>query len=51
MKVGDRKVVDIDAFVVATRLLEIGQPAPVEVLRDGKPVTVTITPDAGKPTA
>lgn len=51
VKVGDRKVVDIDAFVVATRLLEIGQPAPVEVLRDGKPVTVTITPDAGKPTA
>ncbi|MCP9270873.1 S1C family serine protease [Mycolicibacterium arenosum] len=51
VKVGDRTVADIDGFAVAARLLDIGKPAPVEVLRDGKPVTLTITPDAGKPTA
>ena len=51
LKMGDRPVTDIDGFAVAARLLEIGRPAPVEVLRDGKPTTLTITPDAGKPTA
>lgn len=51
VKVGDRPVTDIDAFAVAARLLEIGEPAPVEVLRNGEQMTLTITPDAGKPTA
>jgi S1-C subfamily serine protease len=51
VKIGDRPVTDIDGFAVAARLLEIGRPAPVEVLRKGQSMTLTITPDAGKPTA
>ncbi|MGV0717447.1 trypsin-like peptidase domain-containing protein [Mycolicibacterium sp. XJ662] len=44
VKVGDRKVADADEFVVAVRQLQVDQPAPIEVLRDGRPVTLTITP-------
>ena len=44
VKVGDRKVADADEFVVAVRQLKVDQPAPIEVLRDGRPVTLTITP-------
>ncbi len=45
VKVGDRKVADADEFIVAVRQLQIGQPAPIEVLRDGRPVTLTVTPN------
>ena len=45
VKVGDRPVADTDAFVVAVRQLKVGQGATVEVMRDGRPVTLTITPD------
>jgi S1-C subfamily serine protease len=45
VKVGNRKVADADEFVVAVRLLTIGQDAPVEVLRDGRHVTLTVKPD------
>ena len=45
VKVGDRKVSDADELAVAIRQLEVGQPAQVEVLRDGRPVTLTVTPD------
>ena len=45
VKVGDRKVADADEFIVAVRQLAIGQPAPIEVLRDGRPVTLTVTPN------
>lgn len=44
VKVGDRKVSDADEFVVAVRLLKIGQEAPIEVMREGRPVTLMITP-------
>ncbi|GJF15700.1 trypsin [Mycolicibacterium cyprinidarum] len=44
VKVGDREVADADEFVVAVRLLKIGEPAPIEVVRDGRHVTLTVTP-------
>jgi S1-C subfamily serine protease len=44
IKVGNRGVADADEFVVAVRQLTIGQPAPVEVVRDGRHVTLTVTP-------
>jgi len=46
IKVGDRKVADADEFVVAVRQLKIGEPAPIEVMREGRPVTLTVTPVA-----
>ncbi|MEO3761245.1 trypsin-like peptidase domain-containing protein [Mycobacterium sp. B14F4] len=45
VKVGDRTVADADEFVVAVRQLKVGEPAPIEVMRDGRPVTLTITPN------
>jgi S1-C subfamily serine protease len=45
VKVGNRKVADADEFVVAVRQLTIGQDAPVEVVRDGRNVTLTVKPD------
>jgi serine protease Do len=44
IKVGNRGVADADEFVVAVRQLTIGQPAPIEVVRDGRHVTLTVTP-------
>ncbi len=44
VKVGDRKVADADEMVVAVRQLKIGQEAPIEVLRDGRPMTFMVTP-------
>jgi S1-C subfamily serine protease len=46
VKVGSRKVADSDEFVVAVRQLAIGQDAPIEVVRDGRHVTLTVKPDA-----
>lgn len=46
VKIGDRTVADADEFVVAVRQLAIGTPAQVEVVRDGRPVTLTVTPTA-----
>jgi S1-C subfamily serine protease len=43
VKVGNRTVADADEFVVAVRQLPIGQPAPIEVVRDGRHVTLTVT--------
>ena len=45
VKIGTRKVADSDEFVVAVRQLTIGQDAPVEVVRDGRHVTLTVKPD------
>jgi S1-C subfamily serine protease len=45
VKVGNRKVADADEFVVAVRQLTVGQDAPVEVVRDGRHVTLTVKPD------
>ncbi len=44
VKVGNRTVADADEFVVAVRQLTVGQPAPIEVVRDGRHVTLTVTP-------
>jgi len=46
VKVGGRAVADADEFVVAVRQLTIGQEAPIEVVRDGRHVTLTVTPGA-----
>ena len=48
VKVGNREVADADEFVVAVRQLTIGQPAPIEVVRDGRHVTLTVNPGAGR---
>ena len=44
VKVGDRTVADADEFVVAVRQLKIGQDAPIEVVRDGRHVMLTVNP-------
>lgn len=44
VKVGDRTVADADEFVVAVRALAIGKDAPLEVMRDGRKVTLTVNP-------
>jgi S1-C subfamily serine protease len=44
VKIGDRAVADADEAVVAVRQLTIGQEAPVEVVRDGRHVTLTVIP-------
>jgi S1-C subfamily serine protease len=44
VKVGNRSVADADEFVVAVRQLAIGQDAPVEVVREGRHVTLTVKP-------
>jgi S1-C subfamily serine protease len=44
VRVGTRKVADADEFVVAVRQLTIGKDAPVEVVRDGRHVTLTVSP-------
>jgi S1-C subfamily serine protease len=46
VKIGNRKVADSDELVVAVRQLAIGQDAPVEVVRDGRHVTLTVKPDS-----
>ena len=46
VKVGDRTVADSDEMTVAVRQLQIGQPAPIEVVRDGRHVTLTVTPSS-----
>ena len=48
VKLGGRQVNSLDELTVAVRQLTIGRDAPIEVLRDGKPVTLTIKPDAKK---
>ena len=49
VKVGNRKVADADEFVVAVRQLQIGQPAPIEVVREGRHVILTVVPAADVP--
>lgn len=44
IKVGNRKVADADEFVVAVRQLKVGQDAPIEVMREGRKVTVMVNP-------
>jgi S1-C subfamily serine protease len=44
VKVGDRTVADGDEMVVAVRQLKIGQDAPVEVVRDGHRIVLTVNP-------
>jgi S1-C subfamily serine protease len=49
LKLGNRDVGDLDAFIVAVRQLPVGQPTEIQVLRGGKPVTLTVSPQAGEP--
>ena len=49
VKVGNRKVADADEFVVAVRQLPIGQDSPIEVMREGRKVTVMVNPTPDKP--
>ncbi len=51
VKVGDRNVADADEMVVAVRQLKIGQDAPIQVIRDGRPVTLTVNPGSDNPAA
>jgi S1-C subfamily serine protease len=44
VKVGSRKVADADEFAVAVRQLAVGKEAPIEVVRDGRHITLTVTP-------
>ena len=44
VKVGNRTVADADEFVVAVRQLKIGQDQPIEVMRDGRKVTLMVNP-------
>ncbi len=46
VKVGDRTVNDLDELTVAVRQLKVGQDAPIDVIRDGKRITLTVRPDA-----
>jgi S1-C subfamily serine protease len=48
VRVGDRKVTDVDDFTVAIRQLKIGEDAPIEVIRDGRHVVLTVRPEADK---
>jgi S1-C subfamily serine protease len=48
IKVGDRTVNNLDELTVAVRQLTIGQDAPIDVLRDGKRITLTVKPDTRK---
>ena len=50
VKIGDRTVADADEFVVAVRQLKIGQDAPIEVVRDGRHVTLTVNPGSDNST-
>ena len=43
VKVGDRDVTDADELVVAVQSQEIGAAVPVTLIRDGRPVEVTVT--------
>jgi S1-C subfamily serine protease len=44
VKVGNRTVADADEFVVAVRQLKIGQDQPIDVMRDGRKVTLMVNP-------
>jgi S1-C subfamily serine protease len=44
VKVGNRPVADANEFVVAVRQLTINQPAPIQVVRGGRHVTLTVVP-------
>ena len=48
VKVGDRVVADADEFVVAVRQLQIGKDQPIEVMREGRKVILTVNPTADK---
>jgi S1-C subfamily serine protease len=47
VKVGGRSVADANECVVAIRRLTIGQPAQIDVVRGGHPMTLTVVPTAG----
>ena len=44
VKVGNRPIVNADEYVVAVRQLQIGQDAPIEVVRGGRNIVLTVDP-------
>ncbi|MCV7321221.1 serine protease HtrA [Mycolicibacterium confluentis] len=46
VRVGDRKVADADEMIVAVRQLKPGEEADIEVVRDGRHVTLRVIPQA-----
>lgn len=46
VRVGDRPVTSADELVVAVHALDIGQEAPVELVRAGQTISVTVTPQS-----
>jgi S1-C subfamily serine protease len=46
VKIGNRLVADTNEFTVAVRQLTIGQPVPIEVVRNGRSVTLTVVPSS-----
>jgi S1-C subfamily serine protease len=48
VRVGDRKVTDVDDFTVALRQLKIGEDAPIEVVREGRHVVLIVRPEPDK---
>ncbi|MCV7192107.1 serine protease HtrA [Mycolicibacterium brumae] len=44
VKLGGRTIADAEEFIVAELGLAIGEPTEIEVIRDGRPVTMEITP-------
>jgi S1-C subfamily serine protease len=48
VKVGNRTVNSLNELTVAVRQLTIAQDAPIDVLRDGKRITLTVKPDPRK---
>lgn len=49
VKVGNRAIANADEYVVAVRQLQIGQDAPIEVVRGGRTITLTVNPAADNP--
>ena len=49
VKVGNRPIANADEYVVAVRQLQIGQDAPIEVVRGGRTITLTVDPAADNP--
>ena len=48
VKVGDRTVNSLDELTVAVRQLQIGKDSPIDVLRDGRRITLTVRPEPRK---
>jgi S1-C subfamily serine protease len=48
VKLDNKPVTGVDEFVVAARQLQVGRDVPIEVIREGKNLTLTINPEPAK---